>query len=97
MGVIKLFAIFLLACCVRIISAQAPCAQGLEQCSPVGASGREVPVIGPDLARFYLELIYTVRGMPGNSKATVHTPVARQTDFGDSLCCKLPRTMSEHY
>lgn len=63
-----------------------PCSSGFEQCTPVGASRREVPVIGPDLARFYLELVYTIRA--DTSKAANHAPAIRQTDFGDSLCCK---------
>lgn len=69
-------------------AAQEPCSVGFKQCSPAGASRREVPVIGPDLARFYLELVYTVRIVSGNSHAVEGMAFARQTDPGDSLCCK---------
>jgi hypothetical protein len=74
---------------ISITAAQQPCPPGLDQCSPAGASSREVPVIGPDLARFYLELIYTIVGLPPGEQSAQEAAVIRRTDYGDSLCCML--------
>jgi hypothetical protein len=67
------------------------CESGFRECAPAGASRRGVPVIGPDLARFYLELVYTVQSIPDSHaphQASNQGIVARQEIEGDSLCCK---------
>ncbi|KPI42185.1 uncharacterized protein AB675_5544 [Cyphellophora attinorum] len=72
---------------ISTAAAQQACLDGFNQCSPAGASSREVPVIGPDLARFYLELIYTIVGLPAGENSVQEAAVIRRTDYGDSLCC----------
>jgi hypothetical protein len=73
-----------------IVGDDSVCKTGFKECAPPGASRRGVPVIGPDLARFYLELVYTVQGIPDNAVAhDAHAgKIVRQELEGDSLCCK---------
>ncbi|ETN36496.1 uncharacterized protein HMPREF1541_08774 [Cyphellophora europaea CBS 101466] len=39
------------------------CSPSFIRCAPTGASRRGVPIVGPDLARFFDELVYTVQDM----------------------------------
>lgn len=90
--------ILLLFCLVAapIIADQDVCEPDFRQCAPVGASRRGVPVIGPDLARFYDELVYTVQGISDSGRSgDSNKPgvVGRQEIEGDSLCCESMTTV----
>lgn len=96
---LPLILLFLCLVATPIIANQDACEPNFHQCAPVGASRRGVPVIGPDLARFYDELVYTVQGISdiGHSGGSIkHSVMRRQEIEGDSLCCmSMTSTASE--
>lgn len=69
-----------------------PCSPGYTLCSPQGASIRDIPPIGPGLARLYLNLIETVNPQAApaqaNRSAGLHEPARRTGQTPDTLCCK---------
>lgn len=92
---------FILIVCIfagPIVADESVCKSPFRQCAPVGASRRGVPVIGPDLARFYDELVYTVQGIADSQLVDDTRPpglLRRQEIEGDSLCCKIPIIAAE--
>ncbi|KIY03438.1 uncharacterized protein Z520_00129 [Fonsecaea multimorphosa CBS 102226] len=77
--------------CLADLNPRQSCGSGYDLCSPGGASTRDVPEIGPGLARLYLNLIQTVDPQP----APVHVmpsdseiaPAHRARQTPGSLCC----------
>ncbi|OQV03765.1 hypothetical protein CLAIMM_08768 isoform 1 [Cladophialophora immunda] len=80
-----------LCLCLCDLNPRQSCGSGYDLCSPDGASTRDVPEIGPGLARLYLNLIQTVNPQP----APVHivssemetVPAHRAREIPGSLCC----------
>ena len=66
------------------------CGTGYDVCAPKGASTRDVPEIGPSLARLYLNLLMTVNPQParGNGPAGAGAPALGRRDSPDAICCK---------
>ena len=62
------------------------CKESYTACDPDGASLRDVPVPGPDLARLYLEMLYTVKSAPPSNEQA--DGPARRAHDGNTLCCK---------
>jgi hypothetical protein len=53
-----------LCTCLADLDRRQSCSQGYYLCAPQGASSRDVPEIGPGLARLYLNLVETVNPQP---------------------------------
>jgi hypothetical protein len=88
-SIVIALSILLCTCTVGIRAEAAGCGPQYYQCAPEGASRRGVPVIGPDLARFFLELINAVEDIPDGGNGGDQPPLLldRQQIEGDSLCC----------
>lgn len=72
------------------------CAEpGYSSCDPDGASAREVPTVGPDLGRLYLELLYTIKDAPPSSHLSPGLQPVRRDD-GKNLCCKSSKPHPRH-
>ncbi|OAP63359.1 hypothetical protein AYL99_02586 [Fonsecaea erecta] len=77
--------------CLGDLNPRQSCGSGYDLCSPDGASTRDVPEIGPGMARLYLCLIQTVDPQPAPVhivSSDEHTaPAHRARDPPGSLCC----------
>ncbi|EXJ67506.1 uncharacterized protein A1O5_09519 [Cladophialophora psammophila CBS 110553] len=88
---VPLLVLMHLCLCLADLNPRQSCSSGYRLCSPDGASTRDVPEIGPGLARLYLNLIQTVNPQP----APVHivplgsgsAPAHRAREMPGSLCC----------
>ena len=74
------------------LSPRQSCGQGYRLCSPAGASTRDVPEIGPGLARLYLNLIQTVNPQPApahlikRSEITTENSAVNNLDPASLIC-----------
>lgn len=73
------------------LSLRQSCAPGYYLCSPAGASVRDVPDIGPGLARLYLNLLQTVDHIPpvANENIGGAALTREQRESSGTICCKL--------
>lgn len=87
-----LYSVLLLFLSASCLLAQQTCSSDYTDCSPAGASVRDVPPIGPALGFLYLEVVSTVQAAPASgsnadSAESLDGPVKRAASV--SLCCEL--------
>ncbi|KAI1629895.1 hypothetical protein EDD37DRAFT_74389 [Exophiala viscosa] len=74
--------------CMGTLESRQSCSSDYALCSPQGASIRDIPPIGPGLARLYLNLIETVNPQPAQTNGSSTAASAHEARQGvATLCC----------
>ncbi|EXJ82996.1 hypothetical protein A1O3_06813 [Capronia epimyces CBS 606.96] len=83
--------LFVLYACATDLNPRQSCAPSYNFCSPKGSSVRDVPVLGPGLARLYVSLLQTVDTSPSRPRTKENRgggAVAHERrDATGTLCC----------
>jgi hypothetical protein len=62
--------------CLADLNPRQSCGQGYHLCSPAGASFRDIPEVGPGLAKLYLNLIATINPQPAPARVFGRSQIA---------------------
>jgi hypothetical protein len=62
--------------CFADLNPRQSCGQGYHLCSPAGASFRDIPEVGPGLAKLYLNLIATINPQPAPARVFGRSRIA---------------------